>query len=176
VNATTAYAALLAAQKNGLTITVEDIRLGFRTVVWPGRFEILCEHPTLVVDSAHNADSALKLRLALDDYFPGRPVVMLFGVSEDKDLCGMFNMLLPRVRQVIATQAIHPRALEAEKIVAMAHEYGCPAQAVLPLENALQCALEAAGNDAVVVAAGSLFIAAAVHQAWQAIQLTSPQV
>jgi dihydrofolate synthase / folylpolyglutamate synthase len=175
-NAATAYAALLAAQENGLTITAEDIRIGFKTVDWPGRFEVLCQEPMLVVDSAHNADSALKLRLALDDYFPGRSVVLLFGVSEDKDLGGMFNMLLPRVRQVIATQAIHPRALEAEKIVAMAHEYGCPAQAVLPLENALQRALEAAGDDAVVVAAGSLFIAAAVRTAWQALQLKCPQV
>ena len=46
VNAATAYAALLAAQENGLTTTVEDIRFGFKTVVWPGRFEVLCEDPT----------------------------------------------------------------------------------------------------------------------------------
>jgi dihydrofolate synthase / folylpolyglutamate synthase len=174
-NAATAYAALEAARERGLAIEIEDIQRGFADVIWPGRFEILRRDPPLVVDSAHNADSALKLRLALDDYFPGRPVVLLFGASEDKDVRGMFEALLPRVRGVIATQAIHPRAMEAEKIVAWVHAYGCPAQAVLPLEEALRRALEMGGEDAVVVAAGSLFVAAAVRQAWQAQESLAPE-
>ena len=32
---------------------------------WPGRFEILQRHPPVVVDSAHNRNSAIKLRQAL---------------------------------------------------------------------------------------------------------------
>ena len=38
---------------------------------------------------------------------------------------------------------------------------------MLPLEQALQKALEVAGDQAIVVATGSLFIAAASRQAWQ---------
>jgi dihydrofolate synthase/folylpolyglutamate synthase len=123
----------------------------------------------LVVDSAHNRDSALKLRLALDDYLPGKSIVLIFGASEDKDIDGMFDELLPRTRRVIATQSIHPRALEADQIVERAHRYGIPAQALVPVEKAVRCALEiAAKEEAVVVAAGSLFIAAAVREAWRA--------
>jgi dihydrofolate synthase/folylpolyglutamate synthase len=166
-NAATAYAALATARENGLKIEAADIQRGFASVVWPARFEILRRNPALVIDSAHNGDSALKLRLALDDYFPGQPVVLLFGASEDKDIRGIFSALLPRVRQVIATQSIHPRALAADKIVTWAHQFGYPAQAVLPLEQALQQALDAAGDEAIVVATGSLFIAAAARQAWQ---------
>ena len=169
-NAATAYAALLTARESGLKIEIGDIQQGFASVVWPARFEILRREPPFVVDSAHNGDSALKLRLALDDYFPGRPVVLLFGASEDKDLRGIFTALLPRVKQVIATQSVHPRALAADKIVAWVHQFGIPAQAVLPLEQALERALETAGDEAILVATGSLFIAAAARQAWQESQ------
>jgi dihydrofolate synthase/folylpolyglutamate synthase len=169
-NAATAYAALQTAGENGLKMDVGDIQRGFESVVWPARFEILRREPALVIDSAHNGDSALKLRLALDDYFPGRPVVLLFGASEDKDIRGILTSLLPRVKQVIASESIHPRALAADKIVTWVHQFGLPAQAVLPLEQALQQALQAAGDEAIVVATGSLFIAAATRQAWQSLR------
>ncbi|HEY3345613.1 MAG TPA: folylpolyglutamate synthase/dihydrofolate synthase family protein [Anaerolineaceae bacterium] len=169
-NAATAYAALMVARTQGLKIEVSAIQRGFESVVWPGRFELLRRDPPLLVDSAHNADSALKLRLALDDYFPGRPVVLLFGASEDKDVRGMFEALLPRVQRVIATQAIHPRAMAADNIVEWVHRCGCPAEAVLPLDGALRRALAIAGDEAVVVAAGSLFVAAAAREAWQTLR------
>jgi folylpolyglutamate synthase/dihydropteroate synthase len=73
------------------------------------------------------------------------------------------------VRRVIATQSVHPRAIDAEKLVEMARQFGCPAEAVLPVEDALQKALELADGEAAVVAAGSLFVAAAVRFAWQTI-------
>jgi dihydrofolate synthase/folylpolyglutamate synthase len=160
----------MVARTQGLKIEVSAIQRGFESVVWPGRFELLRRDPPLLVDSAHNADSALKLRLALDDYFPGRPVVLLFGASEDKDVRGMFEALLPRVQRVIATQAIHPRAMAADNIVEWVHRCGCPAEAVLPLDGALRRALAIAGDEAVVVAAGSLFVAAAAREAWQTLR------
>ncbi len=165
-NAATAYAALQTARQEGLNIPEAAILDGFAKVNWPARFEFLCRGPILVVDSAHNRDSALKLRLAIDDYLPGVPVILLFGASEDKDVAGMFAELVPRVRQVITTQSVHPRAMDANKLVELAHQFGKPAQAVVPVELALDTALELAGQEAAVVAAGSLFVAAAVREAW----------
>lgn len=166
-NAATAYAALQVARESGLPVSDAAVREGFAGVVWPGRFEVLQRSPMLVIDSAHNRDSALKLRLTLDDYLPGKGVILLFGASEDKDIEGMFEELIPRVRRVIATQSVHPRALSAEQLVTLAHQFGCPAQEVTPVEDALKTALQLAAQDeSVVVAAGSLFIAAAVRSAW----------
>lgn len=170
-NAATAYTALQVARQEGLALSEEAISEGLASVNWPGRFEVLRRSPALVVDSAHNRDSALRLRLAIEDYLPGKPVVLLFGASEDKDVHGMFAELLPRVKRVVATQSIHPRAMEAGKLVEMAHQFGVPAVAVLPLEDALKTALDLAGSEAVVVAAGSLFIAAAVREAWQKMEM-----
>jgi dihydrofolate synthase/folylpolyglutamate synthase len=169
VNAATAYAALETARKEGLKIQEKSICRGFEKVTWPGRFEVLRKHPPVIVDSAHNRDSALKLRLALDDYLAGVPVILIFGASEDKDIAGMFIELLPRVKRIIATQSIHPRAMDANKLVELAHQFGCPAKAVVPVEEALKTSLGLAGGEekgSAVVVAGSLFAAAAVRDTW----------
>ena len=165
-NAATAYTVLQVARSRGVRISEEEILQGFASVKWPGRFEFLRRNPPVVIDSAHNGDSALKLRLALDDYLPGVPIVLVFGASEDKDIHSMFVEMLPRVRYMIATQSEHPRAIEAGKLVEMAHQFGTKAMAVLPLEDALEKALELADEEAGVVVTGSIFVAAAARELW----------
>jgi len=174
VNAAVAYAALQAARRGGLELPEAAIREGFQTVVWPGRFQVLSQAPAVVVDSAHNRDSALKLRIALDDYFPGRPVSLIFGASEDKDIAGMLIELLPRVRRLIVTQAVHPRAADPVALAEMAREFGHPVEVEVPVERALERALESARPEEVIVAAGSLFIAGETLAAWQAARTVSP--
>ncbi len=163
-NAATAYAALKTAEKFGVEVSQDAYRRGFSSVDWPGRMEILQNHPVVVIDSAHNRYSALRLRQAMDDYFPGLPVLLVFGASEDKDIEGMFQELLPRVRRVITTQSIHPRAINAEKLAEFAHRCGRSAQAITPIEYALETALQEAGDEAVVLVAGSIFVAAAARK------------
>jgi len=172
-NAATAYASLRTARGRGLTVSDAAIQRGFAQVDWPGRFEILSHDPLLVVDSAHNRDSALKLRLALDDYFPGLPVILIFGASEDKDIEGMFAELMPRVRQVVATRSYHPRALEPQALVEFAHRYGIPASVAPTIEEASEQALNLAAGDALVLAAGSIFVAAGVRETWLKNQAAS---
>lgn len=162
-NAATAYAALKTAEKLGLVISQEAYRKGFSNVQWPGRMEIISKQPTIVLDSAHNRYSALRLRQAMDDYFPGLPVIMVFGASEDKDIAGMYQELLPRVRRVITTQSIHPRAIDAGELAALAHRFGRSALAVTPIEDALDLALGEAGEEAVLLVTGSIFVVAAVR-------------
>jgi dihydrofolate synthase/folylpolyglutamate synthase len=163
-NAATAYAALKTAEKLGLTLSQDAYRKGFSKVQWPGRMEVINHNPTILLDSAHNRYSALRLRQSLDDYFPGLPVIMVFGASEDKDIEGMFQELLPRVRRVITTQSIHPRAIEAEELEELAHRFGRSALAVKPVEDALELALHDAGQEAVILVTGSIFVVAAVKE------------
>ena len=171
VNAATAYAALQTARPVGIDIDEEDIRQGFASVVWPGRFEVLRRNPPIVLDSAHNRDSALKLRLTIDDYFPGYPVILVFGASEDKDIKGMYAELLPRVESVIATQSIHPRAMDPAQLVELAHQFGVPARAIPRIEDALQEALQIGQNGYLILVTGSLFIVAGAHHAWQELRM-----
>ena len=89
VNACTAFAALCEIEKMGWEIQPGAIQNGFAKVEWEGRFEIISRDPYIVLDSAHNRDSAAKLRATIVDYFPRKKVVLVFGASEDKDVAAM---------------------------------------------------------------------------------------
>jgi dihydrofolate synthase/folylpolyglutamate synthase len=164
VNAVTAYSALIAS---GLNVSNQAIRKGFGNVYWPCRFEVVRREPPVVIDSAHNADSARRLCQTLDDYFPARPVVWVFAILEDKDAAGMLAELRPRLTQVIATQADHPRALAAQKIVSLVEPTGIPVEAVRPASAALDRAIELAGDQGVVLVAGSVAFAGEMKTAWE---------
>ncbi len=164
-NAATAYAAL---KISGLEIPDEAIQQGFAEVKWPARFEVVRREPPVVIDSAHNRDSALRLRQSLDDYFPGRPVIMVFCALEDKDISGMLEELKPRLEGVVATKADHPRAPSAEWIAEQVRQAGVPLAAIVtPAASALERALEMAGERALVLTAGSVAFAGEVRAAWK---------
>jgi dihydrofolate synthase/folylpolyglutamate synthase len=164
VNAATAYTAL---KISGLNVPDIAVQKGFTETKWPARFEILRHEPPMILDSAHNTDSAQKLRQALDDYFPKRPVILIFGASEDKNVLGMFAEWKPRLSRILATKADHPRALEPEQLLGFAQQAGVPAEAVTPVEAALARALELSKDGSIVLSAGSMFVTAEVKTAWE---------
>lgn len=166
INAATAYVALQIARSQGLAVSEDQIQEGFRTVFWPGRFEILRREPPVVIDSAHNRDSARKLRLALDDYFPGRPVILVFGASEDKDIHGMLAELLPRVNHVIVVKSFHPRAADPDLLADMVHRFGYKVRIIPDVADAIKWAVSMAGHEAVVLVTGSIFVVAGARIAW----------
>jgi dihydrofolate synthase/folylpolyglutamate synthase len=170
VNAAVAYAALQVARQKGVAVDDRAIQEGFRSVSWPGRFQILSRSPVVLVDSAHNRDSALRLRIALDDFFPGQPVTLVFGAMGDKDIPGMLTELLPRVSRVILTQADHPRSATLDELSAMAHGYGWRVETLVPVAEALAWAIAHSRPGEVIVAAGSLTVAGEVLAAWDQIR------
>ncbi len=170
-NAATAYAALIASR---LDVSKKAIRQGFGKVVWPCRFEVALHDPPLILDSAHNPDSFEKLASTLEAYFPGRPVILIFGSSEDKDMGGMLKILKNQISLVLATKAIHPRATEPESINKLVVSMGIPVEEVTTVEAALDRAMQlAAGTDQIIVSAGSMFVTAEVKTAWQKMNIGS---
>jgi dihydrofolate synthase/folylpolyglutamate synthase len=165
-NAVTAFLTLQVIQAQDARVTLPGIQQGFSRVAWPCRFELLQKDPIVILDSAHNRDSAMKLRRTVERYLPGKKVVLLFGASEDKDLTGMLEELQPVTRLVVATQSIHPRAKAAEEIAALARGLGMDATTGLPIERGVRSAISYLRADEVLLAAGSIFIAAAVKELW----------
>jgi dihydrofolate synthase/folylpolyglutamate synthase len=164
-NAAIAYAALKAS---GLAVSDSAIQRGFARVRWPARFEVARRESPVIFDSAHNQDSFARLCVALDDYFPGRPVTLIFGASEDKNIPGMFAEIAPKVKRLLVTKSAHPRALEPETIQELARQAGIPNEAAVPVEAALGRALEMSEKDgSIVLSAGSMFVTAEVMSAWR---------
>lgn len=178
-NATTAIAILHELRSQGVAISDEALRTGLAAVRWPGRFELLRQSPILVVDSAHNENSAQKLRTALDDYFPRPPrrqLAVIFGASADKDIIGMLKTFLdPDMRtgyqpadKVIVTKSGHPRSAEPAQLADLVRSVNasCPISVHPNLDSALNEALAWAGPDDLVCVTGSIFVVAQARRAW----------
>jgi dihydrofolate synthase/folylpolyglutamate synthase len=121
-NAAVTIAALDLLARGGVSLHPHHLRQGLADVQWPGRFEILRQAPPLVIDCAHNADSASKLVAALEEWFPGRRWTFILGASSDKDVPGMLRALAPRIDRLLATQSRHARALPSQKVAELAQE------------------------------------------------------
>jgi dihydrofolate synthase/folylpolyglutamate synthase len=166
INALTAYGALLEIRENGFPVDPAVIMKGFSETVWPGRFEVLRRSPPVVVDSAHNPASMGKLRDTIDEFFPDQDLILIFGISEDKQLSGMLSEILPRTSHLICTRADHPRAMDPWKLADQARAYGVKTEAISDVGQALSKALSLVDGNQVIVAAGSIFVAASARIAW----------
>ena len=165
-NAVTAYAALRNLDQQGIEVSSTAIKKGFQQVNWPGRFEVLNRAPALIVDSAHNPASCQLLMETIREFFPEEQVTLIFGISADKQLPGMLDALLPEVVGVIATQADHPRAMDAVDLAEFINSRGGRAEAIPVVREALAKALATAQPEEVILVAGSIFVAASARIAW----------
>ncbi|MEW6545293.1 MAG: folylpolyglutamate synthase/dihydrofolate synthase family protein [Bacillota bacterium] len=133
------------------------VREGVAGCRWPGRLEVLGEHPLVVIDAAHNPDGAAALRQALE-LFPRRRLVMVLGILKDKNAEAMVQLLAPGVDLLVATSPAGPRAGNPERIADLARPL-CGKVAVEPdLALALELALAAASPDDMVLVAGSIYL------------------
>lgn len=163
LNAAVALATLRQAQQAGFTIGEQAIVQGLRRVNWPGRLEVVRRSPWLVLDVAHNAESARWLREALTTRFPVLPsnkIVLIFGALSDKDVNGMFRELLPITAHLLLLQAINPRAFTTEQLMQLAREagYDGPITAMTSAQEALDAAEALVSDKDLIGVTGSLMI------------------
>jgi len=165
-NAAVAVAALEVLAEKGFKISRDSIVNGLAKVNWPGRLQILSRHPLLVVDGAHNPDSAQKLKQSLEQYFNFSRAILVIGVSCDKDIAGIVSELAPLFGKVIVTRSRHPRAMAPPPIVAEFARHGAEVEVAEDVSTALTLALGMAGARDLVCVAGSLFVVGeAIEQA-----------
>ena len=165
-NAATAVAALEVLMEKYWTVSKDSITEGLRRMTWPGRLQVLSRRPLVVVDGAHNPDSAGKLRQSLEQYFDFERAILIMGLSADKDIAGIVSELVPLFDKVIATHSIHPRAMPTDSVVTEFSRHGVAAQATEDISVALPLALTMAGENDLICVTGSLFVVAgAIEQA-----------
>ncbi|HCS50052.1 folylpolyglutamate synthase/dihydrofolate synthase family protein [Rubinisphaera sp.] len=150
---------------SGYTITDTQKQRGILNVSLPLRFEILQEAPQVIVDAAHNPAALEALMETLPQYFPERPVTLILAISRDKDYAGMCQTLRG-ISSLIVTQYLgNIRSLPAAELVEVIEQE--ENQSVLLAESpaeALEMALQVTPSHGIIVASGSLFLAAEVRQ------------
>jgi dihydrofolate synthase/folylpolyglutamate synthase len=159
-NAATAVASSEILASEGFAISAADIAQGLAQVKWPGRFQILQQHPTVLVDGAHNVASMKRLVNNIKAYFAHKRIFLVFGTSCDKDIPGIINELVPLSTQVIVTQASHSRAAPLVTLVAEFTKRGIEPETRETVAEAISRALSVAKRTDIICVTGSLFVVA----------------
>ncbi|MEO0770980.1 MAG: folylpolyglutamate synthase/dihydrofolate synthase family protein, partial [Cyanobacteria bacterium J06649_4] len=101
INSACAIATLQILRTQGWQISDESIAQGMNAVRWPGRLQKdTWQGHELLIDGAHNTESARSLRTYIDHTYPNQPVSWLMGMLQTKDHSGVFSALLRKGDQL----------------------------------------------------------------------------
>lgn len=154
--------AVAAVEELGVTaqlpVGVEAVREGIRTVEWPGRLQVLSNDPLVVLDGGHNPGAAEKLGRTMKELAKKKPVGLVFGMCDDKDVDGFLRPFADTVKACWTVTIRTDRAIPRSRLAAAAGRLGWQV-----LDDDLPAAIAAAKqwaleNKGVVCIAGSLYL------------------
>ncbi len=166
-NLATALAAVTAAL--GHAPSPENVRMALSGLIIPGRFEILRHDPLVIVDAAHNPQSAHVLAGELQRLFecargfdsPPRPALLL-GVLDDKDARGIIRELCSLFSRIVVTASSSPRSIPAVELAALVEEEcGMRPEIATSISEARELL-----RHEPVIATGSITVAGEVKDIW----------
>ncbi len=152
-NAALAVRALELAPR--LTPSPDELAAGLAAVRWPGRLQVVCRKPLVLLDGAHNAAGIEALTTDLRARAAGRRVRVLFGVMRDKGWQTMLRRLAEVASEIVLTRPRQPRSADPETLVA---PVPCPVRVSADPVEAYRMLVATSGMDDVIVVAGSLFL------------------
>jgi len=163
-NILTVLSAVHQLQKKGWHIKEDDIVTGLahakKITGLHGRWEVVQQHPTIVLDVAHNADGLKQVaeQLELSSYNTLRIII---GMVKDKDVAASLA-LLPKYATYYFTKAQLPRALPETELAAAANSVGLQGHCYATVQDALNTAKQHAHKDDLILVCGSVFVVAEV--------------
>jgi dihydrofolate synthase/folylpolyglutamate synthase len=173
-NATVALAALQQVQPHFPHLSLKTMQDGIASVKWPGRLDIVHpgdeQTPMLLVDCAHNPDSAHKLRAALLHSFHYNKLWLIFGAPADKDIPQILADLLPLAHQTIVTTASHPRSATPQQLAEISTNLGFEVTAVSNLSTALTTAWQQAKPGDLICVTGSIVVVGDLLNQWEGLK------
>lgn len=144
-----------------LPVEVEHIEAGLASLSVPGRIQVVSENPLVVVDGAHNPDSAQSLVRTLREALTFRRIFAILGGGEDKNVpvtARHVAGLRPGVKLVFTRPSSHPRAADPERLAA-----AFPGAKTAPdPATALARAQKEAKPEDLILVTGSLYLAGEV--------------
>ena len=140
----------------------EKIKEGIENAFLPGRMEVLGRDPLIVIDAAQNVDSAEHLKYSVEQIFKYDRLILLLGMSRDKDIRGVCETLSPMADEIVLTKASVGRAADPGIIRGYIKEK--KTHQTSDVKEALGLALNSAGKKDLIVATGSFFVIGEVRK------------
>jgi dihydrofolate synthase/folylpolyglutamate synthase len=95
------------------------VRSGLRAARWPGRLEVIRQHPLTVIDVGHTPDGIRQSLASLQAIHGARDWMLVVGVSLDKKPEEIVGALAPSFDTILCTAA-HHKGADAAQIAAAA--------------------------------------------------------
>ncbi len=156
INASVAVAIIEALQGFGIKVSAGALKKGLYNTRWPARCEVMSKKPLIVLDGVQNVASAQVLKKAIRENFKYKKLILVLGISSDKDIKGICREIYDLADKIILTKADNPRATAPEKLA----EYfqGKELYLTRGTKEAKTKALELAKKGDLVLVTGSLFV------------------
>ncbi len=121
-----------------------------------GRWQIVQQHPTVVLDVAHNREGMAQVvqQLELSTY---NHLHIITGFVKDKDVAAVLA-LMPGKASYYFTKAQIPRALQENELAALANSSGLHGLTYADVNTACKAALSRAGTNDLLLVCGSVFL------------------
>jgi dihydrofolate synthase/folylpolyglutamate synthase len=153
-------AAALAALELGseaFPVSEDVVREGLKTVTWPGRFEIVQENPTVILDGAHNGEGANALAAEVEEYRQGRKIRLLFASMEDKDWRLMLATLTRFTDEVVLTRVGMERSADPQLLATQLSDK-IHYHVIEDARQGLKFLLDSARSGDIILVTGSLYL------------------
>ncbi len=161
-NANTILHAIGKLRQQGVDITDEAIKAGFKSVCQTtglmGRWMKISDSPLTICDTGHNVGGIQYISEQLQQ-LNCSDLRMVIGFVNDKDIEHILE-LLPHNATYYFTQASIPRAQHANVVRAKAEEKGLYGESYESVAEAYRAALSTATPDSVIFVGGSTFVVA----------------
>ncbi len=160
LNCGLALSLMAILKEKGLTIDDQAAIEGLAKAYLPGRMEIVCDNPRIMLDGAHNAASIEALMRAIGQNISYDSMVVIFGCRTDKDISGMLDFIRLGADKVIFTGTGSPRSADPTELAAQyVEQTGKMAQVAEDLEEALSIAERAVTREDLICVTGSFYLA-----------------
>ncbi|NTS41556.1 bifunctional folylpolyglutamate synthase/dihydrofolate synthase [Flavisolibacter sp. BT320] len=127
-----------------------------------GRWEVVQEHPTIVLEVAHNPDGVQQM-LAHLEALTFEKLHIVIGMVKDKEVNTVLQLLPPSALYYF-TQAEIPRALPSVDLQQKAALSGLEGSVYANVNTALDAAKKGATRNDLVIVCGSIFLVAEVKR------------
>ncbi|KHE90295.1 MAG: bifunctional folylpolyglutamate synthase/dihydrofolate synthase [Candidatus Scalindua rubra] len=166
-NCATAIGSLEVLSETGvIKVDNELIINALAKICCPARIEVTSENPLIIVDTAHTVASMKILRESIKENFSFRKLILVIGLSSDKDVEGVLKEITAISDDLILTRTGNPREAEPEQMAVMAKRF--PHNNLMVIEDideALKEAKRIAERDDLICITGSFFLAGKVKEA-----------
>ncbi len=155
--------------QQGFTIKNKDEKSALKNVKaltgFYGRWDVIGEKPTVILDVAHNEDGIKQLLKQLSAVINASSVIhFVTGMVKDKDVTKVLS-ILPKNARYYFSNAHIIRAMPHSELKERAAAFGLHGESFDDVNEALKAAKLTADKDDIIIVCGSVFLVAEVETA-----------